>query len=159
MSRYFERFLNGLPMVEIDEIKARERGAYAQEVAGPPLRLLCFVDNELDKIVYPGWSDPAEPLADMRIRAEGARGEVYSPVECDQDGNRRWRAWHASPAGKMTKILEPEFDREWRLVRELHKGPDGVILSCQEYHYDDEGELIEVVTRAADGSVLNREEA
>jgi len=157
VTRYFEQFFNGDPMVEIDEARARQRGSYAEEIDASVRLFRCVSAGKLDRLVYAGWTDPAEPLADARRRNEGARIEVYSPVEGTAEGGQRWRVWHADAAGNVHKILEPEFGADGRYLRESYRGPDGELRTYREYVYDRYDELLEVVTHAPDGTVLNRE--
>src|SRR5262249_37195746 len=112
-------------MVEIDEARARQRGSYAEEIDASVRLFRCVSAGKLDRLVYAGWADPAAPLADARRRNEGARIEVYSPVEGTAEGGQRWRVWHADAAGNVHKILEPEFGADGRYLRESYRGPDG----------------------------------
>ncbi|MBA3818088.1 MAG: hypothetical protein H0X17_04305 [Deltaproteobacteria bacterium] len=154
MTRYFEKFYNDHPMVEIDAETARQRGYYVEELDAP-MRYRSFIAGRLDSVKYPGWTDPSEPLADLRARNEGVRGEIYSPVERG-GSTKRWRTWFADAKGNVQKILEPEFDDQGRYLRENYRGPDGELRSYMVYAYNEWGELIEVVTYAPDGTVINR---
>jgi|SRR5215510_4467459 len=157
MTRYFRRFYNADPMVEIDEATARQSGTYVEEIEKPIRMFRCFVAHQLTALVYPGWEDPATPLADARARGEGVAITVYSPVQRDTDGAQKWRAWYADPSGAIQKILEPEMDAEGRYLKEYYRGPDGELRTYHEYVYDRYDELLEVVTHAPDGTVLNRQ--
>lgn len=157
MTRYFQRFYNADPMVEIDESTARQKGTYVEEIEQPIRVFRCFLAHQLTALIYPGWSDPSPPLADAKARGEGVPITVYSPVERDSDGNQRWRTWYADADGHVQKILEPEMDAEGRYRKESYRGPDGELRTYQEYVYDRDDELLEVVTHAPDGAVLNRQ--
>ncbi|MBA3818086.1 MAG: hypothetical protein H0X17_04295 [Deltaproteobacteria bacterium] len=154
MTRYFENFYNDVPLVQIDETVARERDFYVEELDAPR-RYRLFVSGQLEAVKYPDWIDPREPLADLRARNEGVRGEIHSPVEYGT-ASRRWRIWYVDSHGNIEKILEPEFDDQGRYLRENYRGPDGELRSYMVYAYNDCGELIEVVTYAPDGIVINR---
>ncbi len=123
MTRYFEKFYNDHPMVEIDAETARQRGYYVEELDAPR-RYRNFVSGQLESVKYPGWTDPREPLAHLRARNEGVRGEIYSPVERGS-GTTRWRTWYVDRPGNIEKILEPEFDEQGRFLRQDYRGPDG----------------------------------
>jgi hypothetical protein len=157
MTRYFEQFFNATPMVELNEATARASGTYAEERTDGMRRFRCFLDHELFKVVYPGCEAPTAAQADLRARAEGVRGEVYTPVTRDAEGRVRYRTWHLDSNGAITKELEPELTADGRMVREAYRAADGELRSIHEYVYDREGELLEVVTRAPDGTVLNRQ--
>lgn len=156
MTRFFEKFYNGDPMVEIDRVSARESGYYVEELADPQ-RFHRYSRGALESVIYPGWSDPTAPLADLRGRNLGVRGEIYSPVEYGTV-SKRWRTWYVNADGTIEKLLEPEFDENGRFLRESYRGPDGELRSYMVYDYNDWGELIEVVTYAPDGTVINRED-
>ncbi len=157
MTRYFTQFRNARPLKEIDEAETHRRDFYAEEVDDVPLRYRCYVHDQLDRVVYPGWTDPAVPLADFRARREGVRGEIYSPAENDGD-TVRWRTWYVDPSGEIVKILAPVHGTaDGRFLTEHHCGPDGELRSYGVYHYDEDDELREVVNHAPDGTVINRE--
>ncbi|HEX7839546.1 MAG TPA: hypothetical protein VF469_18855 [Kofleriaceae bacterium] len=157
MSRYFRRFYNADPMVEIDEVTARQGGSYVEEIAQPIRAFRCFAANRPTALIYSGWDDPSQPLADAKARGEGLPVTIYSPVERSSDGHQRWRTWYADAAGQVEKILEPEMDSDGRYLKESYRGPAGELRSYQEYVYDRDDELLEVVTHAPDGSILNRQ--
>lgn len=157
MTRYFRQYFHSDPMLELDESTAQRRGSYVAEVEGAIRVFRCFANHKLESLVYPGWDDPATPLADARRRAEGVPIAVYSPVQERPDGGKAWRVWYADAGGEIQSILEPEIDAEGRYLRESRRGPDGQLRDSQEYVYDRYGELLEVVTHGADGRVLNRQ--
>ena len=156
MTRYFEKFYNDDPMIEVDPATLADRDFYVEELEGPR-RYRLYVAGKLDSVIYPGWHDPTEPIADLRRRNEGVPAEIYSPVEYG-NVSKRWRTWYVDAHGNIEKILEPEFDENGRFLRENYRGPDGELRSYMVYDYNDWGELIEVVTYAPDGTVINRED-
>lgn len=67
-------------MVEISEEAARDRGTYTVEDNMPMRRFRRFIDDQLDTIIYAGWDDPTEPLADFRGVESGVEAQIFSPV-------------------------------------------------------------------------------
>jgi hypothetical protein len=159
MTRYFEKFYNDEPMVEISEEVARERGRYTVEEDPLMRRYRRFIRGQLNSIIYAGWNDPTEPLADFRELNSGVEAEIFSPVERLPHGGRRWRTWYVDAAGDVTKSLEPEFDANGNFLRESLRDPDGELVSYTVYHYDRDGYLLELVTHAPDGTITSRQDA
>jgi hypothetical protein len=144
MTRYYERYYNGDPMLELEESAAlAERGVVAED--GPMRRYRRVISGELASVIYAGWSDPSEPLADLQRRNEGVRAEIYAPVEHLSDGGKRWRTWYMDPTGRIQKILEPEYDGNNSRLKESLRRPDGELVSYTVYHYDKNGYLLELV--------------
>ncbi len=159
MSRYFTQFSNARPMKEISEAEATGRDFYAVELDDMPRRYRCFVGHELDRVVYPGWSDPAVPLADFRERREGVRGEIHTPPQRDEN-TIRWRTWYIEPSGDVERIVDAVYGlADLRALTAHWLGPDGALQGYHVHHYDEEDELSEVVTHAPDGTVTNRQRA
>ena len=79
--RYFESYYNADKMVEVSADAARTLDSYVVEEAGPMRRYRRFIDNELDTIIYRGWDDPTEPLADLSRLAAKVPAQIHSPVE------------------------------------------------------------------------------
>jgi hypothetical protein len=159
MSRYFEKFYNDEPMVEISEEVARERGTYTVEDNLPMRRYRRFIDGQLDTIIYAGWDDPTEPLTDFRGIKSGVEAQIFSPVERLPHGGRRWRTWYVDAAGSVKKIREPEFAADSSFLRTSLRRPDGELVSYTVYHYDRDGYLLELVTHAPDGTITSRQDA
>jgi len=72
VTRYFRQYFHSDPMLELDESTAQRRGSYVAEVEGAIRVFRCFANHKLESLVYPGWDDPATPLADARRRVSGA---------------------------------------------------------------------------------------
>src|ERR1044071_382527 len=159
MKRYFEKFYNDEPMVEIAEATARERGAYTVEDSTSMRRYRRFIDGQLDTIIYAGWDDATAPLTDFREIKSGVEAQIFSPVERLPHGGRRWRTWYVNAAGNVKKILEPEFDAQGQFLQETLRTADGELVSYTVYHYDRDGYLLELVTHAPDGTVTSRQDA
>lgn len=159
MTRYFEKFYNSDPMVEISAEDARARGTYTVEDDLPMRRYRRYIDRELHTIIYTGWGDPTEPLADFRRLASGVAGQIFSPVTWLPDGGCRWTCWFVNVDGTVKKALEPEFAADGNFVRESLRSPDGMLVTYTVYHYDRDGHLLELVTHAPDGTVLNTQDA
>lgn len=159
MKRYFEKFYNDEPMVEISEAAARERGTYAVEDDIAMRRYRRVIDNQLDSIVYKGWNDPTVPLIDLGRLGETVRAEIYSTVEELPNNAHRWRTWYIDPQRRITKILEPEFAADGSFLRRSLRSPDGKLVSYTVYHYDRDGYLLELVTHAPDGTITSRQDA
>jgi len=159
MNRFFEKFYNDEPMVETSEAAALERGTYTVEDDTSMRRYRRFIDGKLDMIIYAGWDDPTEPLADFREHKSGVGAQIFSPVTRLPHGGRRWRTWYVNAAGGVKKALEPEFDADGNFLRESLRGPDGELVSYTVYHYDRDGHLLELVTHAPDGTITSRQDA
>lgn len=159
MKRYFEKFYNDEPMVEISEAAARERGTYTIEDDASMRRYRRFIDGQLDAIIYAAWDDATAPLADFRELHSGVEAQIFSPVVKLTEGARTWRTWYVSASGSVKKILEPEFDAEGQFLRESLRSPDGELVSYTVYHYDRDGYLLELVTHAPDGTITSRQDA
>jgi hypothetical protein len=159
MTRYFETFFNHDPMDELSEAAARAAGTYAVEDDPSMRRYRRVIDNQLNSIVYKGWDDPTEPLADLERLGERVRAEIHSPVEKLPGNTHRWRTWYIDPQRRITKILEPEFDAEGNFLRESLRRADGELVSYTVYHYDRDGYLLELVTHAPDGTITSRQDA
>ena len=159
MTRYFESFFNHDPMRELSEAAAREAGTYAVEDDPAMRRYRRVISNQLDSIVYTGWDEPTEPLADLERLGETVEAEIYSPVEKLPDNAHRWRTWYLDPQRRITKILEPEFAADGTFLRESLRSPDGELVSYTVYHYDRDGYLLELVTHAPDGTITSRQDA
>ena len=157
--RYFETFYNADPMIELTEAEARERGRYVVEDGGPMRRYRRIIDNELDSLIYKGWDDPSQALADLGRLAAGVQAEIHSPVEPCSHGGKRWRTWYVSSAGNVEKILEPEYAADGRPLRRNRRSADGKLLSHTVYRYAEDGLLLELVSYAPDGTVMSRQDA
>jgi len=157
--RYFESFFNADPMVEISEGAAQELGHYVVEDSGPMRRYRRISEGKLDSLVYAGWEDPAEPLADLSRSNEGVQAEIHSPVERCSHGGHQWRIWYVDAAGRVKKILEREYSTDGDTLRVSRRGPDGELLNYTVYHYNRDGELYELTTHAPDGTVTERQDA
>lgn len=159
MKRYFEKFYNDVPMVELSEQAAVQSGDYTLEDDVAMRRYLDFIDGELNTIIYAKWDSPEQPLADLRALHRGVRAVIYSPVVWSESGGRSWRAWYVAPDGTVRKVLEPEFDAAWQFVRESLRQPDGELVSYTVYHYHRDGYLLELITHAPDGTITSRQDA
>ena len=159
MTRYFESFFNHDPMDELSEAAARKTGTYAVEDAPSMRRYRRVIDNQLHSIVYAGWLDPAEPLADLEHLGEIVDAEIHSPVEKLPDNGYRWRTWYVDSQRRITKILEREYAADGTFLRESLRSPDGELVSYTVYHYDRDGYLLELVTHAPDGTITSRQDA
>jgi hypothetical protein len=159
MTRYFEKFYNDEPLVEVSEATARERGTYTVEDDTSMRRYRRFIDGRLDAIIYAGWDDAAAPLADFRDLNAGVEAQIFSPVVRLAHGGRKWRTWYVNASGNVKKILEPEFDTRGEFIQESLRSPDGELVSYTVYHYDRDGYLLELVTHAPDGTVTSRQDA
>jgi hypothetical protein len=159
MTRYFETFFNADPMDELSEADALATGTYAVEDDAAMRRYRRIIDNQLDSIVYAGWDDPTEPLADLERLGEPVRAEIHSTVERLPDDAYRWRTWYIDPQRRITKILEPQFAADGTRLREALRHPDGELVDYTVYHYDQDGYLLELVTHAPDGTITGRQDA
>ena len=159
MTRYFEHFYNAESMDELSEADARAAGTYAVEDDPAMRRYRRVIDNQLESIVYAGWDDPTEPLADLEHLGEPVRAEIHSTVERLPDGAYGWRTWYVDPQRRITKILEPQFASDGSFLREALRRPDGELVSYTIYHYDQDGHLLELVTHAPDGTITSRQDA
>jgi hypothetical protein len=159
MRRYFESFYNADLMDELSEAAARAAGTYAVEDDASMRRYRRIIDNQLDSIVYKGWDDPTEPLADLERLGEAVRAEIHSTVEKLPGNAHKWRTWYVDPQRRIAKILEPEFAADGSFLRESLRRPDGELVSYTVYHYDRDGHLLELVTHAPDGTVTSRQDA
>jgi hypothetical protein len=159
MKRYFDSFFNHDPMDEVSEVAARAAGSYVVEDDPTMRRYLRIIRNQLNSIVYAGWDDPEEPLADLARLGETVRAEIYSPVEKLPNHGHKWRTWYIDPQRRITKILEPEFAADGCIVRESLRSPDGEFVSYTVYHYDRDGYLLELITHAPDGTITSRQDA
>jgi hypothetical protein len=159
MTRYFETFFNADPMDELSEAEARAAGTYAVEDDSAIRRYRRIIDNQLDSIVYAGWDDPAEPLADFERLGEPVRAEIHSTVEKLPDGSYQWRIWYIDPQRRIIKILEPRYAADGTRLREALRSSDGELVDYTVYHYDRDGHLLELVTHAPDGTITSRQDA
>lgn len=159
MTRYFEHFYNAESMDELSEAEALAAGSYAAEDDTAMRRYRRVIDNQLDSIVYAGWDDPAEPLADLERLGEPVEAEIHSTVERFPDGAYQWRTWYIDPQRRIIKILEPRFAADGTRLREALRRPDGELVDYTVYHYDQDGHLLELVTHAPDGTITGRQDA
>lgn len=159
MTRYFESFFNYDPMDELSEAAAWEVGTYAVEDDPSMRRYRRIIDNQLDSIVYKGWVDPTEALADLERLREPVDAEIHSPVERLPDNGYKWRTWYLDPQRRIRKILEREYAADGTFLREALRRPDGELVSYTVYHYDRDGHLLELVTHAPDGTITSRQDA
>ena len=159
MTRYFKKFYNADPMDELSEAEARAAGTYTVEDDTAMRRYRRIIDHQLDSIVYAGWDDPAEPLADLERLGEPVEAEIHSPVERLPDNTYSWWIWYIDPQRRIIKILEPQYAVDGGRLREALRRPDGELVSYTIYHYDRDGYLLELVTHAPDGTITGREDA
>ena len=159
MKRYFDSFFNHDPMDELSEAAALEAGTYVIEDDPSMRRYRRVINHQLDSIVYAGWDDPTEPLADLERLGERISAEIYSPVEQLPDNAHKWRTWYVDPQRRVTKIREPEFAADGSFLRTSLRSPDGELVSYTVYHYDRDGHLLELVTYAPDGTITSRQDA
>jgi hypothetical protein len=159
MTRYYDRYYNSDSMRELDEVTALAEGTYVAAEDGPMRRYRRVSSGELDSVIYAGWADPSEPLADIHRRHEGVAAEIYSPPERRADGSVRWRTWYVDSSGQIKKMLEPEFDRDGRYLKESLRRPDGELVSYTVYHYDKNGYLLELVTYDSHDVETGRQDA
>jgi hypothetical protein len=156
--RYFETFFNADPMVELSETAARELGSYVVEDGGSMRRYRRISDGGIDSIIYAGWEDPAEPLADLSRGNWGVQAEIHSPVERHPHGGYQWRIWYVDPTGRVKKIVEREYRADGNTSRVSRRGADGELQSYTVYRYNDDGYLHQLVTYGPDGAVMHRED-
>ena len=159
MKRYFDSFFNHDPMDELSEAAALEAGSYVVEDDPAMRRYRRVIDHQLDSIVYAGWDDPTEPLADLQRLGQAVAAEIYSPVEQLPDNAYKWRTWYVDQQRKITKIREPEFAADGRFLRTSLRSPEGELVSYTVYHYERDGHLLELVTHAPDGTITSRQDA
>jgi hypothetical protein len=159
MTRYFETFYIIDPMDELSETEARAAGTYVVEDDAALRRYRRIIDNQLDSIVYAGWDDPVEPLADLERLGESVDAEIYSTVERLPDDAYTWRTWYVDPQRRITKILEPQYAADGSRLRQSLRRPGGELVSYTVYHYDRDGHLLELVTHAPDGTITSRQDA
>jgi hypothetical protein len=133
MTRYFEKFYNSDPMVEISAADARARGTYTVEDDLPMRRFRRFIDHELHTIIYAGGRSNRASLGLPPPRERRLRTDLL--------------ARHPAPAWRVQLDL---------LVRESRRR---TLVAYTIYHYDRDGHLLELVTHAPDGTVLNTQDA
>src|SRR2546423_13987132 len=102
MTRYFEKFYNSDPMIELTETAAFARGRYVALDDGPPAFYRRIFRGELDSIIYSGWNDPKIPLDHFRALSKGpaVTCAIYSLAEGSAARGVRWRTWYVSPQGE-----------------------------------------------------------
>jgi hypothetical protein len=159
MKRYFKKFNNADPMEELTERAALERGRYTVEDDASLRRYRRIIEHKLDSIVYQGWDDPSEPIADLARLDEPVEAEIHSTVEPRPDNGHRWKIWYLDAQRRIIKILEPEFDAEGNFRQQNLYSPTGALIHYTIYHYDRDGYLLELITHAPDGTEIGRQDA